>query len=59
MIAIYWTQGRDDLIGNATFRDEEAASAGALALGMAANPRTQTLRASSAEDVQRVLHKLA
>ncbi len=58
VIAIYWTQGRYDLVSIAEFPDEETASAGALALGMAGNVHTETLRAFSAEEIQRVLDKL-
>ena len=58
VIAIYWTRGRYDLVSIAEFPDEETASAGALALGMAGNVHTETLRAFSAEEMQRVLQKL-
>ena len=58
VIAIYWTQGRYDLVSIAEFPYEETASAGALALGMGGNVHTETLRAFSAEEMQRVLQKL-
>jgi uncharacterized protein with GYD domain len=58
VIAVYWTQGRYDLISIAEFPDEETASASAIALGMAGNVHTETLRAFTAEEMQRILQKL-
>ncbi|TME29016.1 MAG: GYD domain-containing protein [Chloroflexi bacterium] len=58
LIAAYWTQGRYDLVSIAEFPDEETASASALALGMAGNVHTETMRAFSAEEMQRIIQKL-
>jgi len=58
LIATYWTQGRYDLVSIAEFPDEETASASALALGMAGNVHTETMRAFSAEEMQRIIQKL-
>ncbi|TME96335.1 MAG: GYD domain-containing protein [Chloroflexi bacterium] len=55
LIAAYWTQGRYDLVSIAEFPDEETASASALALGMAGNVHTETMRAFSAEEMQRII----
>ena len=56
LIAAYWTQGRYDLVSIAEFPDEDSASA--LALGMAGNVHTETMRAFSAEEMQRIIQKL-
>jgi uncharacterized protein with GYD domain len=55
---IYWTQGAYDIVTIAEFPDEETGMAFLIALGMQGNVRTETLRAFSAEDMQRILQKL-
>ena len=56
--ALYWTQGRYDLVGIFEAPDEETANALFLAIGMNGAVRTETLRAFSAEEVQRMIDKL-
>lgn len=58
MTAIYWTQGRYDLVAISEWPDEEAATAFLLQLGMAGNVRTETLRAFDEPTMQRVLAKV-
>lgn len=58
MVTILWTQGQYDLVGIYEAPDEESANAFALALGMSGNVRTNSLRAHSAEEMQRILDKL-
>jgi uncharacterized protein with GYD domain len=56
--ALYWTQGAYDLVAIATWPDEEMAMAFLLAQGRQGNVRTETLRAFSAEEMQRILAKM-
>jgi uncharacterized protein with GYD domain len=57
-VALYWTQGRYDLAGIFEGPDEETANAMFLAIGMNGAVRTETLRAFTAEEVQRITDKL-
>ena len=58
LTTLYWTQGSYDLVGILEAPDEETANAIGLAIGMAGSVRTDTLRAFSAEEMQRILDKL-
>jgi uncharacterized protein with GYD domain len=58
LIGTWWTQGAYDAVVVAELPDDETASAGAIALGMAGNVRTETMRAYTAEEMQRILQKL-
>ncbi len=55
---IYWTQGSYDIVAVADFPDEETAAAFMLSIGRLGNVRSQTLRAFSAEEMQRILEKV-
>lgn len=55
---IYWTQGQYDLVVMLEAPDEASATAFALAVGMAGNIRTQTLRAFSRDEMNGILGKL-
>ncbi|MCJ7678855.1 MAG: GYD domain-containing protein [Anaerolineales bacterium] len=55
---IYWTQGRFDLITITEAADEEAATALLLALGAMGNTRTETLRAHTAEEMDKILARI-
>jgi uncharacterized protein with GYD domain len=57
LIAVYWTQGAYDVVAVTEWPDEETGMAFLLALGMRGNVRSETLRAFSAEDMQRILQK--
>ena len=56
---IYWTLGKYDVVAIIEAPDDASASAFALAIGMAGNIRTQTLRAFSEEEMDGILGKLA
>ena len=58
LIAAYWTQGRYDVIVISEWPDEESAAAMMLQIGMAGNARSETLRAFTAEEMQRILQKV-
>jgi len=55
----YWTQGSYDIVAISEFPDEETAMGFLLALGTQGNLRTETLRAFSAEEMQRILQKMS
>ena len=59
MTQIYWTLGAYDVVAIIEAPDETSATAFALAIGMAGNIRTQTLRAFSKQEMNGVLGKLA
>ena len=58
LISFYWTQGTYDGLAILEWPDEETATAFLLALGMQGNVRTETLRAFTAEEMQRILQKV-
>ncbi len=58
MTQIYWTQGQYDLVAMIEAPDDASATAFALAIGMAGNIRTQTLRAFSRDEMNGILGKL-
>jgi uncharacterized protein with GYD domain len=59
MTQIYWTVGHYDLVAVIEAPDEESAAAFALAIGVAGNIRTQTLRAFSKEEMNGILGKMS
>jgi uncharacterized protein with GYD domain len=59
MTQIYWTLGSYDVVAIIEAPDEESATAFALAIGMAGNVRTQTMRAFSADEMKGILGKLS
>ncbi len=58
MTQIYWTQGKYDVVAMIEAPDDNSATAFALAIGMAGNIRTQTLRAFNREEMNAILGKL-
>jgi uncharacterized protein with GYD domain len=58
LIGVWWTQGAYDAVIVSEFPDDETASAVALATGMAGNARTETMRAYTREEMQRILQKI-
>jgi uncharacterized protein with GYD domain len=58
LIGSWWTQGAYDIVVVAEFPDDETASAVALAVGMAGNIRSQTMRAYTAEEMQGIVQRL-
>lgn len=59
MTQIYWTLGKYDVVAIIEAPDEISATAFALAIGMAGNVRTQTLRAFSKDEMNGILGKMA
>jgi uncharacterized protein with GYD domain len=55
---LYWTQGRYDLITITETPDEEAATALLLSVGAMGNIRTETMRAHSAEEMDKILARM-
>jgi uncharacterized protein with GYD domain len=55
---MFWTLGTYDMVVVFDAPDDTAATTLGLAVGMAGNVRTQTLRAFSREDIQGILGKL-
>jgi uncharacterized protein with GYD domain len=58
MTQIYWTVGRYDLVTVIEAPNDESATAFALAIGVAGNIRTQTLRAFNKDEMNGILAKL-
>ena len=56
--ALYYTQGRYDLIAICEVPNEETAQAFALAQGKAGTVRTETMRAFSLEEMESILKKV-
>jgi uncharacterized protein with GYD domain len=52
---IYWTMGRYDAVVIADAPNDEALNAWVLGLGSLGNVRTETLRAFSSDEMQRIL----
>jgi uncharacterized protein with GYD domain len=55
---IYWTMGTFDAVFIAEAPDDETITAFAVSMGSLGNIRTQTLRAFSAEEMNRILGKV-
>jgi uncharacterized protein with GYD domain len=58
LVGSWWTQGAYDIVAVLEYPDDETASAAAIAVGMAGNVRTQTMRAYTREEMQRIVQKL-
>ncbi len=56
---IYWTVGAYDVVIVMEAPDDESATAALLSLGALGNVRTQTLRAFSAAEMNRIIGKMA
>jgi uncharacterized protein with GYD domain len=59
VIGLWWTQGTYDAVSVVEFPDDEMASAAALRLGMSGYARTETMRAYTREEMERILQRLA
>jgi uncharacterized protein with GYD domain len=55
---IYWTLGAFDAVFTANAPDEETMTAFTLSVGSLGNIRTQTLRAFSADEMNKILEKV-
>jgi uncharacterized protein with GYD domain len=58
LIGVWWTQGAYDLITVGEFPDDETASAVTLSVAMAGNVHSETMRAFTQEEMQRIIQKL-
>jgi len=55
---VYWTMGAYDAVVTAEAQEDEAVMAFAASMGSLGNIRTQTLRAFSAAEMNRILEKV-
>jgi uncharacterized protein with GYD domain len=55
---VWWTQGQYDAVVVLEWPDDESATLASLTMGMAGNVRTETLRAFTTEEFQRILQRL-
>lgn len=58
VLGTYWTQGQYDVVLISEFPDEETATAFFLQAAQLGYFRTETLRAFTADEMQRILQKL-
>ena len=58
ILSFHWTSGRYDAVAVSEAPDDETASAAALAIASDGNVRTETLRAYSLEDMERIIGKM-
>ena len=58
IVGIWWTQGAYDAVAVIEWPDDESASVAALSYAMAGNVRTETMRAYTTEEMQRILQRL-
>ena len=57
VIGTWWTQGAYDIVTVAEWPDDEMASANALSVALAGNAKSETLRAFTAEEMQRLIER--
>jgi uncharacterized protein with GYD domain len=55
---VYWTLGRYDIVAIVDAKDDESITALGLSVGGRGNVRTETLRAFSAAEMEKVLGKM-
>ena len=58
LAGVWWTQGAHDIVAVWELPDDETVSALVLATVMAGNVRSETMRAFTAEEMQRIIQKL-
>ena len=58
IIGAWWTQGQYDAVVVTEWPDDESASAASLGYAQAGNTRSETLRAFTTEEFQRILQRL-
>jgi uncharacterized protein with GYD domain len=58
MREIYWTLGQYDIVAIVDAKDEQSLSAFGYSLGAAGNVRTQTLRAFTTDEIEKVISRL-
>ncbi len=57
--SLFWTLGRYDLVGFAEWPDEASAIAFNMSLGKLGNVRTETLRAFTMEEMEKIVKKVS
>ena len=57
-VGVWWTQGAYDVVTVTEFPDDETGSAFVLSAGMGGNVRIETMRAYTAEEMQRIIQRL-
>ncbi len=57
--SLFWTLGRYDLIGFGEWPDEASAIAFNMSLGKLGNVRTETLRAFTMEEMEKIVKKVS
>ena len=58
IVGLWWTQGAYDAVGVTEWPDDESASAFTLTTAMLGNVRTETMRAYTQDEMQRIIAKL-
>jgi uncharacterized protein with GYD domain len=58
LVGTWWTQGAYDVVAVTEWPDDESASAFVLSVAMVGNVRSETMRAYTAEEMQRIIQKL-
>ena len=58
IVGAWWMMGAYDAVIVTEFPDDETVSAVVIGAGMAGNTRSETMRAFTAEEMQRILQKL-
>lgn len=58
IVSVYYTQGEFDLVAVYEWPDDESANAFFLSLASAGNVRSQTSRAYSLEEMERIISKM-
>jgi uncharacterized protein with GYD domain len=58
LVGSWWTQGAYDLVAVTEWPDDESVSAFMLSLALVGNVRSETMRAFTAEEMQRIIQKL-
>jgi uncharacterized protein with GYD domain len=59
VVNVWWTQGTYDIVIVVEMPDDETLSALSLSIGMTGSVRSQTVRAYTADEMQRIIQKLA
>ena len=57
LVGTWWTQGPYDIVAVVEWPDDESASAFMLSVALAGNVRSETMRAYTAQEMQRIVQK--
>ena len=58
LLSVYFTQGKYDIVVTSEWPDDETANAFLLSLAAAGNVRSQTMKAYSTEEMERIISKM-